>query len=130
MYEKRSTNAPIDILHEQLAEALRTDRRCQREDCNKPIPLKRQMGAMRYLGRAKWCSKTCERTEGARRFRERTRQRYVADPARRCERPGCQNFIPEQRQLNGLIRRTPARWCSPACGDRVAMRRYSLAGKS
>jgi hypothetical protein len=124
MYEGRLAQEPQSKLLVALAETLRTDHCCERADCGKPISPSRQINALRYIGRAKWCSKRCERTEASRRFSARHRRTYEADPTKLCERADCSRPISAKRQINGLICRTPVRWCSRACGDIVAYRRH------
>jgi hypothetical protein len=105
-------------LFELLYETLRTDQRCRRPDCERIIPEHRRLTALQNRVEAKWCSITCYKTEVARRFREKHRVDYVADPKKICELTGCNNVIPAARQIAGLVRKSHARWCSRTCGNR------------
>ena len=114
-YRSRIDGAAVDEPFQRLADILRPNQRCARPDCSNLVPVDKRIRALESHCEAKWCSLRCYKTEVARRYNERLPQLYIADPELRCARPRCRAPIPPRRQINGLARKMPAKWCSRRC---------------
>ena len=123
VYDRQADQRLSEDLLIELASCLDFSRKCQRSDCGVAITVERQLSALRHFVTAKWCSKKCAATEAGRRYRERNRRSITTDPHKGCERNDCYKAISAEKQSNGLIRGTPAKWCSRQCAMVVANRR-------
>jgi hypothetical protein len=129
-YDGRRAHEPDDTIFQIVNEALRTDRSCQRRDCGQPIAIERQLSALRNRVESKWCSRFCAQKEAGRRYRLRHQTLHESDGSLLCQRSKCARPIPAGRQVIGLIRKSPAKYCSRLCRQAEADRRFRARQKN